>query len=453
MARARGAPAGSGGSSGTYERGGSADWGHPCRCGCHGGMVVHKDDCCSCGRPVCPPSGPPKPKPCPPREAPPQPGTTDLPHPDPPTFPTGPVPPWGEGRPPTGDPGQLPWFQGKVNDLRFKGPRFGPRKDEYLPYLFMRAASGDRGARPFSGVFWESPDIFVAAQQDAASAPLFPPSGAGVATASAPNTLYAHVWNLGKAPAYRVRVEFYWFNPTLGINRADAHLIGAAWIDLANRFTVYPDWQERTGPDGNTYVTRGAHAIVRCPQTWVASFENGGHECLVVRAYEPMMDSVPLDQFTTTLDRHVAQRNIAVVQSSSPAAIDLPVDLGSPEVPADAEVDVRLDPPAAMEWLKVYTGRSEPGLRPPAEPVVAGFLPPSVPGARRLSLDDLPYEARASMLRAREAYERGCCPLRVHFHASIRDLRPDEAQVLRLRQRVNGEVVGGYTVVLLGRRP
>jgi hypothetical protein len=451
MARERVDPARRGGHSGRHEHGHSGEWGHPCRCGCHGGMVVHEKDCCSCGRPVCPPSGPPKPKPCPPRDVPPQPGTVDLPHPDPPTFPTDPVPPWGEGKPPAGDPGQVPWFHGKVNDLRFKGPRFGPRKDEYLPYLFLRAASGDRGARPYSGVFWESPDIFVAAQQDASNAPLFPPSGAGVATASAPNTLYAHVWNLGKAPAYRVRVEFYWFNPTLGITRSDAHLIGAAWLDLANRFTVYPDWQERTGPDGNTYVTRGCHAIVRCPQTWVASFENGGHECLVVRAYEPMMDSVPLDQFDTTLDRHVAQRNIAVVQSSSPAAIDLPVDLGAPEVPADAEVDLRLDPPGAMEWLKVYTGRADPGLRPPAEPVVAGFLPPSVPGARRLSLEDVPYDSRAAMLRGKERYERGCCPLRVHFHASIRDLRPGEAQVLRLRQRVDGEVVGGYTVVLLGR--
>src|SRR5215831_14148184 len=163
-------------------------------------------------------------------------------------------------------------------------------------------------------------------------------------------------------PAYRVRVEFYWFNPSLGITRADANLIGAAWIDLANRFTLYPDWQQQTGPDGNTYVTRGCHAIVRCPQTWVALFENGGHECLVVRAFEPMMDSTPPDQFSATADRHVGQRNIAVVQSSSPAGIDLPIALGYPDAPADAEVDLRIDPPTSMEWLKVYTGRADPGL-------------------------------------------------------------------------------------------
>src|SRR5207249_2193593 len=144
---------------------------------------------------------------------------------------------------------------------------------------------------------WESPDIFVAPDQRAETAPLMPPSTAGVAKAGAPNTLYAHVWNLGKAPAYRVRVEFYWVNPSLGISRADAHLVDAAWVDLANRFTLYPGWQQAVGADGRTYMSRGCHAVVRCPSTWFPVFENGGHECLVVRVYEPMLDGVPFDHF------------------------------------------------------------------------------------------------------------------------------------------------------------
>lgn len=428
---------------------GDTEWGHPCRCGCHGGMVVHPTDCCDCGRPICAPGGPAKPKPCPPPPVRPQPGTVDVPHPDPPVIPTGPVPPWAEGKPAAGDPAQIPWFRGQISGITRKGPKFGPRKDEFLPYLLIRAASGDRGARPFNDVFWESPDIFVAARQEAETAPLFPPTGAGVADAGTPNTLYAHVWNLGKAPAYRVRIEFYWFNPSLGITRADAHLIGAAWVDLANRFTLYPDWQQQTGPDGNAYVTRGCHAIVRCPQTWVALFENGGHECLVVRAFEPMMDSIPPGQFSATADRHIGQRNIAVVQSSSPAAVDLPLDLGYPDAPSDADVDLRIDPPTSMEWLKVYTGRVDPGLVNPAQPVIAGFLPPSVPESRRLVLQELPQDARAPLLRPKERFERGCCPLRVHFHASIGEIKPGEAQVLRLRQHVQGEIIGGYSVVLL----
>jgi hypothetical protein len=56
------------------------------------------------------------------------------------------------------------------------------------------------------------------------------------------------------------------------------------------------------------------------------------------------------------------------------------------------------------------------------------------------------------LLRGKETDERGCCPLQVHFHASIGHLRAKEAQVLRLRQRINGEVIGGYSVVLIGRQ-
>jgi hypothetical protein len=326
---------------------------------------------------------------------------------------------------------------------------------EFLPYLLIRTAAGDRGARPFSGVFWESPDIYVAPAQEAQTAPLLPPTGAGVADAGAPNTLYAHVWNLGKAPAYRVRVEFYWFNPSLGINRSDANLAGAAWVDLANRFTTYSQWEERTGPDGNTYMSRGSHAIVRCPTTWVPQYLNGGHECLVIRAFEPMMDSVSPDQFSSAADRHIAQRNIAVVQAASPAALDLSLDLGYPSQPSAAELDVRVDSPAAMEWLRLLIGAANPGLTATSQPISYGFLPPTTPASRRLVLSSVSADARAEFLRTGERFERECCPLRVQFHASVDDLGPRDAAVLRLRQRVDGDLVGGYTVVLVpaGRLP
>jgi hypothetical protein len=162
-----------------------------------------------------------------------------------------------------------------------------------------------------------------------------------------------------------------------------------------------------------------------------------------------MMDSIPADQFSAPTDRHIGQRNIAVVQAASPASVDLPIDLGYPDAPAGAELELQLDPPTAMEWLKVFTGRPDPGLVVPAQPVVAGFLPPSLPESRRLVLGNLPAEAVGQLLRPREKFERGCCPLRVHFHASVGDMKKGEAQVVRLRQRVDGELVGGYSVVLL----
>src|SRR6266536_1900185 len=109
--------------------------GHLCCCSCHHGTTVHHHaDGCVCGRPICPPGAHPKPQPCPPPHVRPQPGTVELPTGDPPTIPTDPTPPWGQGKPPAGDPGQLPWFRGLVNEFTRKGPRFGPRKDEFLPY-------------------------------------------------------------------------------------------------------------------------------------------------------------------------------------------------------------------------------------------------------------------------------------------------------------------------------
>src|SRR5262249_13092171 len=134
--------------------------------------------------------------------------------------PTSAVSPWRQGRPPAGDPNEIPWFQGKLNDIIRNGPTFGPRKDEFLPFLVVRTASGDRGKRPYNGTFWESPDIFVVPDQQASTALLMPPTFGAIAKANTANTLYAHVWNLGKAPAYRVRVEFYWADPSLGISRA-----------------------------------------------------------------------------------------------------------------------------------------------------------------------------------------------------------------------------------------
>lgn len=427
--------------------------GHLCACGCHPERIaIHLVPCCECGKPVTPPKDcgcePPKKPKCPPPKISPQPGTVNVPQTPPPKVKTSPTPIWTVGKPPKDDPGEIPWFKGQINNTLFKGPTFGPRKDEYLPYLLIRAASGDRGGRPLTGVFWESPDIFVAPNLDASAAPLMPPTTGGIAQANAPNTLYAHIWNFGKAPAYRVRVEFYWFNPSLGISFADAHLIGAAWVDLANRFTLYPSWKQVNESYGQ-WMSQGCHAIVRCPETWVPVFENNGHECLVVRVFEPLLDSLSPTQFSAASDRHVAQRNIAVVQAASPAAIDLGLYLGTPAAPADAEVDLSLEVPANMEWLQLFAGKKNTGFVPATGGVSAGFLAPMAAESKVPALSKVPSKFLRTLLKQREKLSQGCCPLKVSFHAVADDLDPHQAQVIRLRQRVNGETVGGYSVILI----
>jgi hypothetical protein len=56
------------------------------------------------------------------------------------------------------------------------------------------------------------------------------------------------------------------------------------------------------------------------------------------------------------------------------------------------------------------------------------------------------------LLKRSERFRRGCDPLELTLHASVRDLAPNEAQVVRVRQRIDGALVGGYSVVLIGRR-
>lgn len=173
------------------------------------------------------------------------------------------------------------------------------KKTPFMPCVMMRTNTGDKGIRPLADgtVFWESPDIwtFPAAPN---VAPDIPPVIYQPLVVGQPNTVYAHVWNLGRAPIAGCRVEWYWFNPALGFTTANAHPIGVARVDLAPR-----------GFDG-------CHKLVKCPTPWVPVMENGGHECLIARVSamgDPLSNQ---DQWKPTEDRHVAQRNVAVVNST-----------------------------------------------------------------------------------------------------------------------------------------
>jgi hypothetical protein len=247
-----------------------------------------------------------------------------------------------------------------------------------------------------------------------------------------------------------VRVEFWWFNPSLGLSRSSANLVGVAYCDLGDRWTHFDRWTEVQQPYGR-WISRGCHAIVTCPVTWVPVYQNYGHECLVVRAFDPLMDALSPDQFQASADRHVGQRNIAVVPAASPAAIDVPLDLGWHPRKGDAVVDCEFVAPEAMEWLRVHTQRRHPGLVRPAASVAAGFLPPTPIGSSRRSLG-LEPGSQSELLKRSERFPRGCDSLELTLHASVRNLAPNEAQVVRVRQRIDGTLVGGYSVVLIGRR-
>jgi hypothetical protein len=271
--------------------------------------------------------------------------------------PTQPPPrPQRPGRPQGTDTGRLkdptPLTKGDLETPLPPGVWVGPRKDMFLPYLFMRANPGDLGTRPVVGPFWESPDIFILAGVTPAHAPPLPPKLGQVAIANRPNTIYAHVWNFGNAKASEVILEFYWCDPSLGINPASVHLIAQTEIALGAKASGW------------------SHAVVKCPEAWTPTFLNGGHECLLVRVWDNPSDLPGEPKLDASINRHVAQRNIHVIAGVPGQGLNAvgPLRAGTPAMErplflkvgalygAPATVMVERVAPHAVPWLQLHTG-------------------------------------------------------------------------------------------------
>lgn len=307
----------------------------------------------------------------------------------------------------------------------------GPRKDLYLPFLFLRANPGDLGARPVAGPFWESPDVFILAGVDASTAPPIPPALGQTGLAGQPNTLYAHVWNFGNASAPQVVVEFYWCDPTLGIGPASAHLIGQSIVSL--------------GAKGSGQ----SHAVVKCPESWTPTYINGGHECLVVRVWDYTGDALGTPPWDASLNRHVGQRNIHVV----PAGGDLGAALANsvprldstplvlrvgPLYGEPAEVNVTRVAPHEMPWLQLHTG------------VRGQFPAQSSPTGEPLLSPATTIGGSASAGGLASSHQVTGDDQQVALTSSDDPPAPGEAHVYRVTASQGGQVVGGYTVVRLG---
>ncbi len=348
-----------------------------------------------------------------------------------------------------------------------------PRKDRCLPMLLVRSAAGDRGDRPVPGVFWESPDIWVAAG-DPSATPDLPASPGGSVTAGVANTVYAHVWNLGKVPIAGVVVEYYWFDPSLTIDAAHAHRIGVARVDLG----------PRNSPT--------CHKLVKCPTAWTPVMANGGHECLVVRV-RVVGDDIAPTSWSPVTDRHIGQRNMSVVAGASVSGLILSlektrprtgmvqlVQVGPHESPSLALLGRKLkaDPQIKTHVLAELTpdGRI---VTPPTTP----HAPATFPAVGRVDMLKLSTVTRAAfdvrriattdVLRnlaptrglvapiTAPAAATGVHALLDHHRTLPRDLSKllvraahppaGHAQVLRVATFDDkGQLVGGYTMVIRG---
>jgi hypothetical protein len=333
------------------------------------------------------------------------------------------------------------------------------RAQSFYPYLLVRSVLGDRGDRPINVPFWESPDIWTAPGVPDSS-PAVPPDHGGTITAGVPNTVYAHVWNLGFAPLAGVVVEFYWFNPSLSIDGTHANLIGTARCELASR------------------GMSGSHALVKCPKPWIPVIENGGHECLVVRAYG-IGDPLGANEWQPWLNRHIAQRNVSVVAAATSSQLVL--SLGALEgvhrlqlvqlSAREGEIAARIAAPKAKVSPKVRTrvlaevdARLEVTLETRREAHAAVLAP-----VHLLAAGDVPVapalDARAAVVDTRAIVEElpdhalathvGALMGAVAGHEGHERLPPPargEAHVLRVANYdETGQLVGGYTMVVAQR--
>jgi hypothetical protein len=227
-------------------------------------------------------------------------------------------------------------------------------------------------------------------------------------------------------------VEFYWFDPTLGFNEAAANLIGVTHVDLGNR------------------GSGKAHRFVKCPTSWVPTFVNGGHECLMVRCFEPLTDPLGPTPWDAANDRRVGQRNIHVQNAASPAKVQIALRLGCGTPPGPGSLEIHQVHASQFPWLRLLAGKDQEPLREADNAsVIAGLLPPTLrsgPHSRPV-LDALTHEAARGILRTRLEFERGCEELEATVYVSVDGLKRGACRTFRVEQRAAGKLVGGYTIV------
>lgn len=303
----------------------------------------------------------------------------------------------------------------------------GPRDKLYLPYLFIRANAGDLGARPVVGPFWESPDILIEPGVDPAHAPAIPTSLGGVAKAGADNTIYAHIWNMGQAPSPDTLLEYYWFNPSLGFDDAHANLIGATWVDLEARGSV------------------GSHKLVRCPVSWRAQYANGGHECLVVRISQAVLDPLSTPTWDASTNRHIGQRNIHVEAAGGDPTFPIDVGLLFGGV---ATVEVARTDAAGVNWLHMITLDRKKTLANGVPTGDVGLTAPTPSGTPLPNLGVIPDPRGAGLIGNSHAVTSD--GQQVGFHSTDGNPGPGKAHIYRVTGTQNGAVFGGYTVIVLG---
>ena len=178
-----------------------------------------------------------------------------------------------------------------------------PPKDgefEGRTYLYIRTNPADTGAEPLAAGldFWLSPDIWIVK-----------PNGAvgGQAVPNQVNQVQVTVTNAGGIPAIDALVDAFVADPSTAITPATAALVGSGYLDIP------------------AYST----ATISFP--WTPNPGDTGHRCIVARVslVAPLDTYLNASVFDVVGDRHVAQRNIQVLEVAQGQSITFPFHFGA----------------------------------------------------------------------------------------------------------------------------
>ena len=327
--------------------------------------------------------------------------------------------------------------KGGGNPPHFTAPPIPPLKFpreggiRYTPWLLVRYAAGDMGARPLAGgtVFWESPDVWVQSSL-----------GINQPVVGEANQVFARVTNFGWQSATGVMVKFWWANPSLAITETSANLIAIGWADIPSGWSV----------------------VVPCPEPWYPIEENGGHECLIAEAYIPVFDplTAPMDPVD---DRHVGQKNeqLAVLQAGQSFKIHLqaanvfalaqkltfevqPVRLAQvpPLLVARKLTRVELQPPSAVLPMSLQLSGGPAVFTGPST-VFAGRLLALAQQEAAGTAMECTAAAQISHSAHFEAWESRTLEIAGQVPPGA---QPGQTYVFRVVQRAGPLITGGYTV-------
>jgi hypothetical protein len=177
----------------------------------------------------------------------------------------------------------------------------------------------------------------------------------------------------------------------------------------------------------------------------------GSHQCLVVRYFEPLTDPIQPPGWNPYTSRHVAQRNITVVDAASPARLILPLRLGCSAPPGRATVTVTRVALRDVPWLSVLEGRAKHGLRETrAVKELIGLTATAPVTEPPTDLDGLAIDELRSLIRPRLEVERGCEELATQLVVHIDGLAERECAAYHVTQHTAAGITGGYTVLARG---